>query len=72
MTDTATEQAETTIAEALLERARREGTPLIDGETVTFVWQGQDAPQLIGDFNNWGWGPGKPLDLLQIGTEVWA
>ena len=72
MTDTITEQVETSIGEALLERAQREGTPLIDGETVTFVWQGPDAPQLIGDFNNWGWGLGKPLEMLKVGPEVWA
>jgi enterochelin esterase family protein len=62
------EQLKTT----LLERAEREGTPLIDGETVTFVWSGEQAPQLIGDFNNWGWGPGKPLDLVQVAPGVWA
>lgn len=72
MTDTTTEQVEAALAEILLERVRQEGAPLIDGETVTFVWQGPDAPQLIGDFNNWGWGTGKPLDLVQVGTEVWA
>ncbi len=62
------EQLKTT----LLERAEREGTPLIDGETATFVWRGEQAPQLIGDFNNWGWGPGKPLDLVQVAPGVWA
>jgi enterochelin esterase family protein len=56
----------------LMERAEHEGTPLIDGETVTFVWRGEQAPQLIGDFNNWGWGPGKPLDLIQVAPGVWA
>ena len=72
MRDTAREHLETSIGEALLKRILHEGTPLIDGEMVTFVWQGPDAPQLIGDFNNWGWGPGKPLDLLRVGTEIWA
>jgi enterochelin esterase family protein len=56
----------------LLARAEREGAPLIDGETATFVWRGEEAPQLIGDFNNWGWGPGKPLDLVQVALGVWA
>src|SRR5690348_18360242 len=37
----------------LLERARREGTPLIDGERATFVWEGERPPRLLGDFNAW-------------------
>lgn len=38
---------------SLLERARREGTPLIDGERATFVWEGERPPRLLGDFNRW-------------------
>src|SRR6478735_6381442 len=38
----------------LLERARREGAPLIDGERATFVWEGERPPRLAGDFNRWG------------------
>lgn len=52
----------------LLERARQEGTPLIDGRLtqdgapfrsdspdchVTFLWSGKRAPRLSGDFNYW-------------------
>ncbi len=58
-------------AAALLERAEREGTPLIDGDTVTFLWRGPHAPRLIGDFNNWGWGHGNPIELTQVAPEVW-
>jgi len=62
----------TTISvETMLERVEREGAPLIDGEFVTFVWRGPHAPQLIGDFNNWGWGHGSPIDLKQLAPEVW-
>ncbi len=38
---------------SLLERVQREGTPLIDGDQVTFVWHGSDPPLLRGDFNDW-------------------
>jgi hypothetical protein len=38
---------------SLLERAQAEGTPLVDGEQVTFVWAGERPPILIGDFNGW-------------------
>lgn len=37
----------------LLQRVWQEGTPLIDGETVTFVWYGAEPPVLRGDFNDW-------------------
>ena len=36
-----------------LERAHREGAPLIDGETVTFIWAGEKAPLLVADFADW-------------------
>ncbi len=41
-----------------------QGTPVIDGDAVTFVWYGDHAPQLIGDFT--GWEGGTPLDLSQV------
>lgn len=37
----------------LLARAEIEGTPLISGETATLLWQGDDPPTLLGDFNGW-------------------
>jgi enterochelin esterase-like enzyme len=70
---TETSAAEITASlETLLERVKRNGTPWIDGETATFVWLGPHAPQLLGDFNNWGWGHGKPIELTQVAPEVWV
>jgi enterochelin esterase family protein len=45
----------------LLQRVREEGNPLIDGETVTFLWQGnpaesrrgKSAPRLVDDLHGW-------------------
>ena len=37
----------------LLERAKKFGTPLIDGNLVTFVWEGEPPLPLRGDFNDW-------------------
>ncbi|MBK9747975.1 MAG: hypothetical protein IPO91_14515 [Chloroflexi bacterium] len=57
-----------------LERARDEGTPLIDGDQVTFVWYGEGAepaPILVGDFNDWD-GAGRPIRLEQVEPDVWA
>lgn len=59
---------------SLLERARDEGTPLIDGDQVTFVWYGEGAepaPYLIGDFNNWDY-EHNPIQLKQVEPDVWA
>ncbi len=41
----------------LLARVHAEGAPLIDDDRATFVWQGEEAPILVGDFNQWGWAP---------------
>src|SRR5215208_1595014 len=55
---------------SLLERARHEGTPLIDGSNATFVWQGTgDVPQLIGDFTGWR---ENPIDLVETEPGVWT
>ncbi|MBI4675545.1 MAG: prolyl oligopeptidase family serine peptidase [Chloroflexi bacterium] len=59
----------------LVARAKRLGTPLIDGERVTFVWRGKRAPQLMGDFNAWAGenpSPFKPLNLIQQEPGVWT
>jgi enterochelin esterase family protein len=57
----------TTIAD----RARQEGTPLVDGDTVTFVWLGDHPPQLVGDWNRWGL-EGRPLDLVEESPGIWT
>ncbi|MEW6031070.1 MAG: alpha/beta hydrolase-fold protein [Chloroflexota bacterium] len=43
----------------LLEQARREGHPLIEGGHVTFLWQGRTAPYLIDDLHGWDDHPQK-------------
>jgi enterochelin esterase-like enzyme len=55
---------------SLLERAQAEGTPLVDEETVTFVWQGERPPILIGDFN--GWNNEQPAVLTEAEPGVWT
>lgn len=37
----------------LIAFAHREGTPLYDGDSALFVWEGDHPPSLTGDFNNW-------------------
>ncbi|MCY1036542.1 alpha/beta hydrolase-fold protein [Corallococcus sp. BB11-1] len=50
-------------------RARREGTPVIDGDTATFVWKGPSRVFLQGDFQDWR---GAPLPLERVGKGLWA
>lgn len=58
------------MSQNILTRAKKEKTPLIDGQQVTFVWQGSTAPRLIADFNKWEDGGGS--ELLPVGEGVWA
>ncbi len=51
----------------ILLRAQETGTPLIDGDTATFVWYGKQAPVLIGDFTDWEDGPPKTFTRLSKG-----
>lgn len=55
----------------LLERAKREGAPLIDGEEVTFVWEGEKAPVLMNDITGW-WEAGQSPPMRQVEPGVWA
>ncbi len=58
------------MAHKLIERARSNGTPLIEGDTATFVWQGKQPPLLIGDFNDWE--DGTPAALSKVTATVWT
>jgi enterochelin esterase-like enzyme len=53
----------------LSERIWAEGAPLIDGEQVTFVWEGSEAPALIIDVYQWEAGP---VTLEPAGTDLWT
>jgi enterochelin esterase family protein len=54
----------------VLARAQAQGTPLIDGRTVTFLWQGKKAPRLIGDFTDWE--NGEPAVLSKVAPSLWT
>ncbi len=53
----------------ILSRLANEPTPLIDGDQVTFVWQGAKPPRLMGDFTNW---ETAPVELREVAPELWA
>ncbi|HSJ53894.1 MAG TPA: alpha/beta hydrolase-fold protein [Anaerolineae bacterium] len=59
------------MATDLLERARQEGTPLVEGEQAIFVWEGDGpAPSLIGDWT--AWQHGEPATLERVSPGAWA
>jgi len=37
----------------LLKHDRAMGNPVVEGETVTFLWQSRSAPHLIDDLHGW-------------------
>jgi enterochelin esterase-like enzyme len=58
------------MAPSMVKRLNREQTPLLDGNLATFVWLGETAPYLVGDFCDWE--RGGPLELTRIEADVWA
>lgn len=42
-----------TASNSKLQKARETGSPIIDGNEVTFFWEGRSAPILISDANRW-------------------
>ena len=52
------------------DRLTKEATPLIDRDSVTFVWKGNSAPHLVGDIT--GWDEGKPIRLERHGRWLWT
>jgi len=53
----------------LLEKAKERGNPLIEGNLVTFLWQGKSAPRLIDDMHGW---EDHPQRMKRIAKELWG
>ncbi|MFP2929255.1 alpha/beta hydrolase-fold protein [Pyxidicoccus sp. 3LG] len=56
-------------AKTLETRAREQGSPVIDGDTATFIWRGRGPVSLAGDFQDWR---GTPLPFERIAPGLWA
>lgn len=56
-------------AESLEARARKLGSPVVEGDTATFVWLGRSPVSVTGDFQDW---TGDPLPLEPVSPGVWA
>lgn len=53
----------------LLETVKKQGNPVIQGNKVTFVWEGESAPHLISDLHGW---EVDPQPLIQTKKDVWT
>lgn len=53
----------------LLVKAREHGSPIIEGNRVTFLWQGKTAPRLIDDVHDW---EENPQRMKRIAKELWG
>lgn len=53
----------------LLDLARTSGTPIVDHQTVIFLWEGEQAPVLIADFTDW---EHAPIQLAREGEKTWT
>ena len=54
----------------LLKRAKASGTPVINGSQATLLWQGEQPPCVVGDFN--GWTPWPVDRWSRIAAQLWA
>lgn len=53
----------------MLELVEKTGNPIINGQQVTFLWQGGQAPALIDDVHGW---EDKPQKLKRLGRNLWG
>jgi enterochelin esterase-like enzyme len=53
----------------LLEKAKEHGNPIIEGNQVTFLWQGKTVPHLIDDIHGW---EENPQRMRHIAKELWG
>jgi enterochelin esterase family protein len=55
---------------SLLVRAEAGGTPIIAGDTATFVWQGAAPPVLVSDLS--GWDRDHPAAWTEVAPALWS
>jgi enterochelin esterase family protein len=59
------------MSRSLLERARENQGPIVEGDSVTFVWQGTTSARLLADFNDWRSDSDASL-MQEIAPGVWV
>lgn len=53
----------------LLQLARTNGNPVIEGNRVTFVWKGKSAPYFIDDIHQW---ENSPQRMKRAAPDLWT
>ena len=53
--------------DSTLRRALESGNPVIQGNRVTFIWEGESAPQLISDLTGWD---DKPKSFRRVSSTL--
>ncbi|MBK9924427.1 MAG: esterase family protein [Anaerolineales bacterium] len=67
----------TTISNSLIQRAFKDGNPVVDIDHAVFIWEGDSAPHLIGDFNQWDSEPKRfkrvsPRLIPDTAKSIWS
>lgn len=57
----------TTVPHSLIQRAFKEGSPVVHLDRAIFIWQGETAPWLVGDFDHWG---GRPRRFRRLSPRL--
>lgn len=56
-----------TVSNSIIQRAFKDGNPVIDMDHATFIWEGESAPHLIGDVNHW---EGTPKRFKRVSPKL--
>jgi len=67
----------TILSDSIIQRALKEGTPVIDVDHAVFIWEGESAPHLTGDFNQWDSNPKRfkrvsPRLIPDSAKSIWS
>jgi len=57
----------TTVSNSVIQRAFKDGNPVIDMDHAIFIWEGKSAPYLVGDFNHW---EGTPKRFKRVSPKL--
>lgn len=55
------------ISDATIRRALESGNPVVQGDRVTFFWEGESAPHFIGDVTDW---EAKPKPFRRVSSTL--
>lgn len=56
-----------TVSDSIIRRALKSGNPVIHGDRAFFIWEGESAPRLTGDFNHWD---DKPKPFKRVSPRL--